>query len=73
MVATEMTMTSAVEIRKLSPSQARDDRKKQKECVKKISLTREAYDKENPCILQVCSYLPSTTTILLIFYFFCLF
>ena len=36
----------------------------------KISLTREAYDKENPCILQVCSYLPSTTTILLIFIFF---
>lgn len=51
MVATEMTMTSAVEILKLSPSRAQDKLKAKVVRKKKISLTREAYDKENPCIL----------------------
>ena len=45
MVATEMTMTSAVEILKLRPSQGLDKLKAKGVRQKKISLTREAYDK----------------------------
>lgn len=51
MVATEMTMTNAVEILKLSLSQAWDKLKAKGVRKKKISMTREVYDKENPCIL----------------------
>ena len=53
MVATEMTMNNAVEILKLSPSQARDKLKSKGVRKKNFSLTREAYDKKNSCILQV--------------------